>query len=147
MTIKEIKTASESDLLKAQAMAMNAQGQGRNFSKMLENRIDKIQTELNKRKFNTFLTQDSHTFSEGHLSGWFMSQYHGKTRREVRELLEISHDNSLEIEYCEAEIGRGITPSEEKRLLNKFYKSVYSNIIWVRGVAIAWVDSIGNINN
>ena len=49
MTLKEIKTATKSELLIWQAMAMNAQGNGPNFSQMLENRIDKIQKELDKR--------------------------------------------------------------------------------------------------
>jgi len=49
MTLKDIKTAKNGELLIWQAKAMNAQGNGANFSQMLENRIEKIQKELDKR--------------------------------------------------------------------------------------------------
>ena len=49
MTLKDIKTAKNDELLIWQAKAMNAQGNGNSFSQMLENRIEKIQKELDKR--------------------------------------------------------------------------------------------------
>jgi len=146
MKLSEIKTATDSQLLKAQADAMNSQGHGVNFSQMLENKINKIQIEIDKRKFNEYLNQDSHYFSESHLHGWFKTEYHGKTKKDIIYKLKESHDNSLEIEDCEIEIGRDITEEEAAKLLKKFYKSVIENIDFKRGVAIGFYDSRNMFN-
>lgn len=146
MKLSDIKTATNGDLLIAQANAMNSQGNGNMFSRMLENRIEKIQNEIDKRKFNDFLKQDDEYFSEGHLQAWFAKMYRGKDRAEVKFQLESQHDNSLEIENCEAEIGRSLTGKEMATLAKRFYKSVYKAIEWKRGIAVAWIDSIGNVN-
>jgi hypothetical protein len=49
MTLKEIKTAGLGDLHEAAARAILSQGNGYMFSKMLENRIEKIEKEIEKR--------------------------------------------------------------------------------------------------
>lgn len=146
MKLSEIKTASTGDLLYYAGKAMLSQGEGPNFSQMLENRLTKINQEIDKRKFDKFLQQDDCYFSEGHLSGWFAKMYRGKDRADVKFQLESQHDNTLEIENCESEIERPLTETETNKLLNKFYKAVYNAIEWKRGIAVAWVDSIGNVN-
>lgn len=49
MKLSEIKTASLSDLHYAAGKAILAQGNGANFSQMLENRITAIEKEIKKR--------------------------------------------------------------------------------------------------
>lgn len=146
MKLSEIKKAANSELLNAAANAMLSQGNGTNFSPMLENRLLAINKELDKRKFNDFLKKDDDYFSEGHLSCWFAKMYRGKDRAEVKFQLETQHDNSLEIENCEAEIERPLTDSEKAALEKKFYKAVYNAIEWKKGIAVAWIDSLGKVN-
>ena len=146
MNLSEIKTATKSQLLMAQAKAMNAQGNGANFSQMLENRIEKIQKELDKRAFNDFLDKSDEYFSEGHLQGWFESMYKGKSKSEIVFQLETQHDFSCEIENCEEEIGREITDKEITILEKRFYRAVYSAIKFSRNGAEYWIDSIGQRN-
>lgn len=52
MKLKEIKTASLADLHYAAGKAKLSQGNGANFSQMLENRIAAIEKEIAKRKKN-----------------------------------------------------------------------------------------------
>jgi len=49
MKLSEIKTATLSELHYAAGNAILAQGEGRNFSKMLENRLAAIEKEIKKR--------------------------------------------------------------------------------------------------
>ena len=146
MKLSEIKTASKSDLLNAAANAMLSQGNGPKFSQMLENRLLAINRELDKRNFDDFMKKDDDYFSEGHLSCWFAKMYRGKDRAEVKFQLETQHDNSREIENCEAEIERDLTDKEKEKLEKRFYKAVYNAIVWKRGIAVAWIDSIGEVN-
>jgi hypothetical protein len=101
---------------------------------------------LDKMKFQEFLNNDDAYFSEGHLSGWFKSEYHGKTKSEIKYNLEVNHDNSLEIENCESEIGRELKGKEEEILLKRFYKAIYNSIEWKRGIAIGYYDSLNQLN-
>jgi hypothetical protein len=146
MKITEIKTASLQALQVAAGKAMLSQGEGANFSRMLENRLTAINKEMDKRKFNEYISKDDSWFSEGHLQGWFMGQYHGKSRSEIKFNLEVNHDNSLEIENCTEEIGRELTDNEEIRLLKRFYKAIYNNIEFRNGIAIGYYDSLNNLN-
>lgn len=146
MKLTEIKKASEQELLLAQAKAMNAQGEGPKFSQMLENRINKIQAELDKRQFKKYIDQDSHYFSKGHLQCWFKDRYLGKTKAEITFDLNVNHDNSGEIENAEDELKRKLTDKEETHLLYKFHKSVIGNIEFRRGIAIGYIDSLNNFN-
>ncbi len=146
MTQQDIKTATHSELLTWQAMAMNAQGNGANFSQMLENRIDKIKKELDRRAFNDFLDKQDEYFSEGHLQGWFQNIYKGKLKREIAFQLETQHDFSCEIENCESELKREITDKEIAILEKRFYKAVYKAIKFSRNGAEYWIDSVGNKN-
>ena len=50
-TLKNLKNYSNNELLNFRAKALLSQGNGANFSKMLENRISKIDKEFNKRGF------------------------------------------------------------------------------------------------
>lgn len=52
MKLSEIKTASLSDLYVAAGKTILSQGCGNNFSKMLENRLRKIEKEIKSRKKN-----------------------------------------------------------------------------------------------
>lgn len=47
--LEDIKIYSTSELIKFKALAILSQGNGHQFSKMLENRINKISVELSKR--------------------------------------------------------------------------------------------------
>jgi hypothetical protein len=49
-TINNLKTYSNDELMYYRARAILSQGEGSNYSKMLENRIEKIYSELKKRK-------------------------------------------------------------------------------------------------
>ncbi len=93
-----------------------------------------------------FLNKDSHYFSEGHLEGWFKDKYLGLTKKEVKTLLKVEHDNSLEIESAENEIGRELTDIEKKKVIKKFRKSVIKNIKFRREIAIKYWDSLDNLN-
>jgi len=146
MKKSEIKTASLSELQYAAGKAMLAQGSGPNFSQMLENRLIAINKEIERRQFEDFLQREDDYFSEGHLSCWFAKMYLGKDISEVRFQLETQHDNSLEIENCENEIGRELTDKEISKLEKRFYKAVYKAIEWKRGISVAWTDSVGRIN-
>lgn len=146
MKKSEIKNASLSELHYAAGNAMLSQGEGANFSQMLENRLIAINKEIERRQFDTFIKKDDHYFSEGHLSCWFSKMYKGKDKAEVKFQLETQHDNSLEIENCENEIERKLTDKEIAKLENKFYKAVYKAIEWKRGIAVGWYDSLNKLN-
>jgi hypothetical protein len=96
--------------------------------------------------FDKFIEKDDAYFSEGHLQGWFDEQYHGKTKTEVKYLLENVHDSSCEIDNCENEIGRKLTDKESELLIKRFCKAVRNSIEYKRGIAIGWYDSLGKLN-
>lgn len=96
--------------------------------------------------FSEYLNQDDSYFSEGHLTGWFASVYKGKKRVDIEYKLEREHDNSGEIENCENEIGRKLTDREKDRLVKRFYKAVYKALVWKRGVAVGYTDSLNKFN-
>lgn len=119
----------------------------------LLNRLSEFEYAINgvsendfKTKFEVYLEKDSHYFSEGHLSVWFKDRYAEKTKSEILFDLEVNHDNSLEIETAEEEIGTSLTNEEKLILINKFIKSVLSNISFYRGKAMCYTDSLGNKN-
>lgn len=52
-TLKNIKSYSTGELYRFKGTAILSQGNGSEFSKMIENRIIKIESELNKRFLKT----------------------------------------------------------------------------------------------
>ena len=62
MTLKQIKTASLSELHNAAAKTILAQGEGRNYSKMLENRLIAINKQIEKRKLDALVTKKKPVF-------------------------------------------------------------------------------------
>jgi hypothetical protein len=105
-----------------------------------------MKTKNETLSFKEYLNQDDSYFSEGHLTAWFASIYRGNTRAEVKYQLENVSDNEGEIENCENEIGRELTDKEKDILLKRFYKAVYKSIVWKRGIAVAYMDSLNKIN-
>lgn len=96
--------------------------------------------------FEEYLNQDDSYFSEGHLTSWFAPIYKGKSKTDAKYQLEEVSDNDGEIENCEQEIGRELTDKEKDKLLKRFYKAVYNSIVWKRGIAVAYTDSLNEIN-
>lgn len=124
MTLKEIKTASLGDLHLAAGMAKLSQGDGPNFSRMLENRIEKLDAEIAKRNFDNLLTEQFvKDLAESHLEVW-KERYFCKGRAAIKFDLEVNHDNSLEIECVEEQLGRELTNKEREIVGKKFIRAV-----------------------
>lgn len=124
MTLKEIKTASLGDLHLAAGKAKLSQGNGPSFSRMLENKIEKLDAEIAKRAFNKLLTEQFvKDLAESHLDAW-KDRYFLKSRSAMKFDLEVNHDDSLEIEYVEEQLGRELTDKERGIVSKKFIRAV-----------------------
>lgn len=98
-------------------------------------------------KFKEFLEQSNHYFSESHLEAWYKLKYAGCTRKEIKSLLENEHDNSLEIENAESEIGRELLEVEKTKLIMHFNRCVLQNIVFRKTIAIGFRDSLDKFNS
>jgi hypothetical protein len=83
--------------------------------------------------------------AEGHLSGWFKTQYQGKSKEDCMFNLRTNHDNSLEIEHVEEALKRKLTPEEQDYVVEKFHKAVIKQIDFEG--ASGWYDTCGDRND
>ena len=67
---------------------------------------------------------------EGHLTGWWESEYKDKTKSDIEYNLSSNHDNGLEIERAEEFIGRKLISEEEETLNEHFIIQVTEQIEW-----------------
>lgn len=95
--------------------------------------------------FSEFLGKDDSYFSEGHLEAWF-ARYRGKTPNEVKADINMNHDNSLEVENAEDELGRALTDNEKEVLIIRFIKAVQSSLITRNDVVYGYYDSLEQPN-
>jgi hypothetical protein len=95
----------------------------------LKVRIKNVKEDI---EFYKFIDEKIEALAESHLEAWRerYANYGGNKKRVVEDLYG-THDPSLEIEYCETEIGRPITDKENWYLVSQFNKEVVKQ--WSKG--------------
>ena len=63
--------------------------------------------------------------AENHLECW-KDRYYKMNKKEISFDLNVNHDDSLEIESVETDLGRKLTDSENGYVIDKFHKAVLS---------------------
>lgn len=65
--------------------------------------------------------------AESHLEVW-KDRYYRKSKKDIAFDLDNTHDDSLEIEMAEEDLGRKLTDKETAILVKKFHKAVLNNL-------------------
>ena len=78
--------------------------------------------------FKKLLTEQYlNDMAESHIECW-KDRYWRKSKSDISFDLNVNHDNSLEIEQVETELGRELTDKENSRLITLFHSSILKNI-------------------
>lgn len=81
-----------------------------------------------KKDLKEFLQDNLYGMAESHLDCW-KERYFGYTKSRLEFDLAVNHDDSLEIEYAEEQLGRELTDDEVYYLCNQFHKEVVKQYI------------------
>ena len=86
---------------------------------------------MSKPTFQEYIKSEDFKYGyEGHLTGWWTSQYEGKTKSDCEHNLTFNHDNGLEFDRAEEFIGRELTQEEQEQLVENFVIQVCERIEW-----------------
>lgn len=99
-----------------------------------------------KEDFKEYLENDDSYFSEGHLLGWFNTQYLGLELKEAKYKLEMTHDTICEIENAENELKRELDEEEREQLIKRFNEAVLNSLVCKKQIIVAFIDSLGEVN-
>ncbi len=128
----------EANLKENKLIANRGFGYGMRHSKIgfSTTRTDALRVRIKNVKedieFYMFINEKIEALAESHLEAWRerYANYGGNKKRVVEDLYG-THDPSLEIEYCETELGRPITYKENLYLVSLFNKEVVKQ--WSNG--------------
>jgi len=99
-----------------------------------------------KTDLTNYLAKSTSYFSEGHLECWFKDKYIALSQDEIKYQLNVNHDNSLELENAENELGRKLTDKENDSVIERFVFCVLDDIEFINDSARGYWDSLEELN-
>lgn len=105
----------------------------------------KNMTKIGKDLENLLTSDYKDAMAESHMTAWF-ERHQGQTKDELSFDLNVNHDDSLEIENTESELGRELTDTEIDHVVDEFHSAIIDNVELVDNVVVGWWDTCGSLN-